>query len=78
MGFSWQEYWSGWPFSSPGDLPGIESESPESLSLLNWQGGSLPLAPSGRPFGNLLQGFLECFSVITHTVNPFKNTYNCV
>ena len=30
MGFSRQEYWSGWPFSSPGDLPhpGIEPRSP--------------------------------------------------
>ena len=30
MGFSRQEYWSGLPFSSPGDLsdPGIEPESP--------------------------------------------------
>ena len=31
MGFSRQEYWSGLPFPSPGDLPnpGIESGSPE-------------------------------------------------
>ena len=30
MGFSRQEYWSGLPFPSPGDLPnpGIESKSP--------------------------------------------------
>ena len=30
MGFSRQEYWSGLPFPSPGDLPdpGIEPESP--------------------------------------------------
>ena len=30
MGFSRQEYWSGLPFSSPGDLPGsgIELRSP--------------------------------------------------
>ena len=30
MEFSWQEYWSGLPFPSPGDLPdpGIEPESP--------------------------------------------------
>ena len=30
MGFSWQEYWSGLPFPSPGDLPdpGIEPTSP--------------------------------------------------
>ena len=31
MGFSRQEYWSGLPFPSPGDLPdpGIKSGSPE-------------------------------------------------
>ena len=30
VGFSWQEYWSGLPFTSPGDLPypGIEPRSP--------------------------------------------------
>ena len=30
MGFSWQEYWSGLPFPSSGDLPdlGIEPGSP--------------------------------------------------
>ena len=30
MGFSRQEYWSGWPFPSPGHLPnpGIEPRSP--------------------------------------------------
>ena len=30
VGFSRQEYWSGWPFPSPGDLPypGIEPGSP--------------------------------------------------
>ena len=30
MGFSRQEYWSGLPFPSPGDLPdpGVEPESP--------------------------------------------------
>ena len=29
MGFSRQEYWNGWPFPSPGDLPdpGIEPTS---------------------------------------------------
>jgi len=32
MGFSRQEYWSGLPFPSPGDLPdpGIEPTSPAS------------------------------------------------
>ena len=34
MGFSRQEYWSGFPFPSPGDLPdtGIETASPAVAS----------------------------------------------
>ena len=39
MGFSRQEYWSGLPFTSPGDLPepGIEPQSPalQADSLLS-------------------------------------------
>ena len=48
MGFSRQEYLSGLPCPSPGDLsdPGIE---PVFLNLLHWQAGSLPLAPPGKP-----------------------------
>ena len=36
MGFSRQEYWSGWPFPSPGDLPdpGIEPGSPALWQIL--------------------------------------------
>ena len=43
MEFSRQEYWSGLPFPSPGDLPdpGIELESP------HWQADSLPLSHLG-------------------------------
>ena len=35
MGFPWQEYWSGLPFPSTGDLPnpGIEPASPMSPAL---------------------------------------------
>ena len=35
MGFSRQEYWSGWPFPPLGDLsdPGIEPASPASPAL---------------------------------------------
>jgi len=42
MGFSEQEYWSGLPYPSPGDLPdsGIKLRS---LCLLHWQASSLPL-----------------------------------
>ena len=45
MGFSRQEYWSGLPFPSPGDLldPGIEPRSP----IL--QADALTLAPPGKP-----------------------------
>ena len=43
MGFSRQEYWSGFPFHSPGDLPnpGIEPRSPIDIlgiSELRWTG----------------------------------------
>ena len=46
MGFSRQEYWSGLPFPSPGDLPdpGIDPRSPTLLA------DSLPSEPSGKPF----------------------------
>ena len=41
MGFPRQEYWSGLPFLSPGDLPDLGIE-PRSLAL---QADSLPSAP---------------------------------
>jgi len=44
MEFSWQEYWSGLPFPSPGDLPdpGIEPTSP------GLQADSSPLSHQGN------------------------------
>ena len=44
MDFSMQEYWSGWTFPSPGDLPhtGIE---PRTLAL---QADALPSEPPGK------------------------------
>ena len=38
MGFSRQEYWSGFPFPSPGDLPnpGIEPRSPALQVMIYW------------------------------------------
>ena len=46
MGFSRQEYWSGLPFPSPGDLPdpGIEPRSPKL------QADTLTSAPPGKPY----------------------------
>ena len=45
MGFSRQEYWSGLPFPSPGDLPdpGIEPRSPALRA------DALPSGPPGNP-----------------------------
>ena len=45
MGFPRQEYWSGLPFPSPGDLPdpGIESMSPALA------GGFFTTEPPGKP-----------------------------
>ena len=52
MGFSRQEYWSGLPFPSPGDLldPGIDSDLPhygQTLYHLSHQG--LPQKDTGTP-----------------------------
>ena len=52
MGLSRQEYWSGLPFPSPGDLPdpGIEPGSHA------FQADALASEPPGKPFrGNLPQ-----------------------
>ena len=45
MGFSREEYWSGLPFPSPGDLPnpGIEPRSPALQAV------ALPSEPPGKP-----------------------------
>ena len=52
MGFSRQEYWSGLPFSSPGDLPdpGIEPGSPV------FQEDTLTSEPPGKPKGCVRSG----------------------
>ena len=43
MGFCRQEYWSGFPFPPPGDLPKVQGSNLHLLFLLHWQAGSLPL-----------------------------------
>ena len=66
MGFSRQEYWSGLPFPSPGDLPDPAIE-PRSPAL---QADSLPCKPPGKlviyalyyvEAGSLYAHFLETF-----------------
>ena len=51
--FSRQEYWSGLPFPSPGDLPdpGIEPMSP------TLQADALTSAPPGKPLNTRIQSF---------------------
>ena len=48
MEFSRQEYWSGFPFPPPGDLPepGLKSTSPESPALAD---GFFTTVPPGKP-----------------------------
>ena len=49
MGFPRQQYWSGLPFPSSGNLsnPGIEPTSP--VALANWQVDSLTTEPPEKP-----------------------------
>ena len=46
MGFPRQEYWDGWPFPSPGDLPdsGTEPASPGLAAIF------FTAEPSGKPY----------------------------
>ena len=56
MGFSRQEYWSGLPFSSSGDLPGAGTE-PVSPAL---KVDSLLSEPPAKPMGgNVLKQLLH-------------------
>ena len=51
MGFSRQEYWSGWPSPPPGDLPdpGI---NPHLLRFLHWRQIVYSLSHLGSPIYN--------------------------
>ena len=76
MKFSRQEYWSGWPFPSPGDLPnpGIEPRSPANgkmLYRLSHQGN--PKTPNNWCFCTVvlektLENALDCKDI--KSVNP--------
>ena len=57
MGFSRQEYSSGLPCSSPGDLPNPEVE-PASLMPPVLAAGSLPLMPPGKLPSPVAMGFI--------------------
>ena len=61
MGFSRQEYWSGLPFHSPGDLPdpGMEAGSPAL------QPGALPSESSGATLCSL-SSVISSGALLTH------------
>ena len=63
MGFSRQEYWSGLPFASPGDLPnpGIEPGSP------TLQADALPSEPPGQSKSTLTLIFKQRLLVLLNT-----------
>ena len=64
MGFSRQEYWSGLPSPSPGDLPDPAIE-PESPAL---QADSLPLIHRGRLYIIHIQMYNVIYIYISHII----------
>ena len=71
MEFSRQEYWSGLPFPTPGDLPdpGIE---PVSLASTAWASGFFTIVPSGKPSCTSNSVKSEGFShlVVSYSLQP--------
>ena len=69
MGFPRQEYWSGLPFSSPGDLSDSETE-PVSPALA---AGLLTTEPPGKPqtVKQMVYFRLSCFSM--HLPTPYDS-----
>ena len=78
IGFPRQEYWSGLPFPSPGDLPdpGIEPGSPAL------QAGSLPLEPPKKPMFQGRRHFPKTLLTRLRTADPaslcLKGPFRCV
>ena len=67
MEFSRQEYWSGLPFPSPGDLPdpGIKPGSPAL------QADALPSEPSGKPL--ITKEVINSCSVVSDSLWPHES-----
>ena len=73
MGFPRQEYWSGLPFSTPGDFPNQGSNS----NVLNWQEGSLSLhyleSPSAPKCGRRYSSYkMKLWLTRFHLSLPFN------
>ena len=72
-GFSRQEYWSGWPFSSPGDLPdlGIEPGSP-ALQVDSLPSKAFPPdSHQGSPSHNLC----DLLNILQELLLPFHTAF---
>ena len=65
MGFPRQEYWSGWPFPPPGELPnpGVEPTSPVSPVLA---GRFFTTEPPGKPYVLLSSLLNNMFNIALH------------
>ena len=73
LGFSRQEYWSGLPFPSPGDLPqlGIEPRSPAL------QADSLPTELQGKPRLSYLKWYLvDSYCCENHCQHPSPELFS--
>ena len=60
VGFSREEYWSGLPFPSPGDLPDPEIK----LKSLALKVDSLPTELPGKPIVSLVTGFIHSINSV--------------
>jgi len=63
MGFSRQEYWSGLPFPSPGDLP--DPEIGQETGSPSLQADSLSTEPLGKSRNKCLVVFHSVFSCVS-------------
>ena len=68
--FSRQEYWSGLPFPSPGDLPEPRIK-PAFLMFTSLQEDSSPTEPSGKPFAKFQ------FSLVAQSCLTLCNPTDC-
>ena len=65
MGFPRQEYWTGLPFPSSGDLP----NQGLNLCLLHWQADSLLLSHQGNPGTRYSKdAYVRMFTVVTSII----------
>ena len=68
MGFSRQEYWSGLPFPSPGDLPDPGMEPRDRTGVSRIEGRALTSEPPGKP---------HLIKVVTKPEHISRNPANC-